>query len=68
MTARNVPSNLVSKLAYLEREIHKIKQATKIQTQDKQLRKSKPLRGLLKGIKIEPSEIEDSKKSLFKTN
>ncbi len=68
MTARNIPSNLVSKLAYLEREIRKLKQATKNETQDKRLRKSKPLRGLLKGIKIEPSEIEDSKRSLFRTN
>jgi len=68
MANRNIPSNLVSKLAYLEKEIRKIKLATKNETQGKQLKKSKPLRGLLKGIKIEPSEIEDSKRSLFRTN
>ncbi len=67
MADRNIPSNLVSKLAYLEREIRKLKQATRNETQGRQFRKSKPLRGLLKGIKIEPSEIENSKRSLFRT-
>ena len=68
MTDRNIPSNLVWKLTYLEREIRKLKQVTKNEIQGKRLRKSKPLRGLLKGIKIEPNEIEDSKRSLFRTN
>ena len=68
MAGRNIPSNLVWKLTYLEREIRKLKQVTKNEIEGKQLRKSKPLRGLLKGIKIEPSEIEDSKRSLFRTN
>ena len=68
MANRNILSNLVSKLAYLEKEIRKLKLATKYETKGKQLKKSKPLRGLLKGIKIEPSEIEDSKRSLFRTN
>jgi len=68
MAGRNIPSNLVWKLTYLEREIRKLKQVTKNEIEGKQLRKSKPLRGLLKGIKIEPSEIEYSKRSLFRNN
>ena len=68
MTERKIPSNLVSKLAYLEREIRKLKQSTKKETRGKQLRESKQLRGLLKGIRIEPDEIEEAKRSLFRTN
>jgi len=68
MAERKVPSNLVSKLTYLEREIRKLKQSTKKETRGKQLRESKSLRGLLKGIRIEPDEIEEAKRSLFRTN
>jgi len=68
MAERKIPSNLVSKLTYLEREIRKLKQSTKKETRGKQLRESKPLRGLLKGIRIEPGEIEETKRSLFRTN
>ena len=68
MDKREIPSNLESKLAYLEREIRKLKQSTKKGTRGKQLREPRPLRGLLKGIRIEPNEIEESKRSLFRTN
>jgi len=68
MAERKIPSNLVSKLTYLEREIRKLKQSTKKETRGKQLRGSKPLKGLLKGIRIEPDEIEEAKRSLFRTN
>lgn len=68
MTKRNIPPNLVSKLNYLEKEIRKLKQSTKKETRGKQLRESRPLRGLLKGIRIEPDDIEEGKRSLFRTN
>ncbi|PIY87637.1 MAG: hypothetical protein COY75_01705 [Nitrospirae bacterium CG_4_10_14_0_8_um_filter_41_23] len=68
MAKGKIPSNLVSKLTYLEREIRKLKQSTKKEIVGKQLRKSKSLRGLLKGVRIEPDEIEEAKRSLFRTN
>jgi hypothetical protein len=68
MTQRKIPSNLLSKLTFLEREIRKLKQSTEKETAGKHLKKSKPLRGLLKGVRIEPDEIEEAKRSLFRTN
>jgi len=68
MTKRKIPPNLISKLTYLEREIRKLKQSTKKETVGKHLRGSKSLRGLLKGIRIEPDEIEEAKRSLFRTS
>jgi hypothetical protein len=68
MVERKIPSNLASKLAYLEREIRKLKQSAKKEAQGKQARELKSLRGLLKGVRIEPDEIEDAKRSLFSTN
>jgi len=67
MVERKIPSNLVSKLTYLEREIRKLKQSAKKETRGKQARE-KSLRGLLKGVRIEPDEIEEAKRSLFRTN
>ena len=68
MVERKIPSNLKSKLTYLEREIRKLKQSAKKEARAKQARELKPLRGLLKGIRIEPDEIEEAKRSLFRTN
>jgi len=68
MVERKIPSNLVSKLTYLEREIRKLKQSAKKETRGKQARELKSLRGLLKGVRIEPDEIEEAKRSLYRTN
>jgi len=68
MTKSNIPPNVVSKLTYLEREILKLKQSTKKRPIEKRLRKSKPLGGLLKGVRVEPDDIEEAKRSLFRTS
>ena len=61
-----ISPNLFVRLTYLENEISKFKQylISKISDRGK---KSTSLRGLLKGIKIEEKEIEEAKKTLFKT-
>jgi hypothetical protein len=68
MVERKIPSNLISKLTYLEREIQKLKQSAKKEARARQAKELKSLRGLLKGVRIEPSEIEEAKRSLFRTN
>jgi hypothetical protein len=67
MAQQNAPSNLVTRLAYLERELRKLKQFTERQSMGRDVKDSRSLRGLLKGIKIEPDEIEEAKTSLFRT-
>jgi len=68
MAKGKIPSNLVSKLTYLEREIRKLKQSTK-----KEIVGITPcpvfgVSYILKGVRIEPDEIEEAKRSLFRTN
>lgn len=67
MAHKNTPSSIVSRLANLEKELRKVKLFAERQSLGQDAKMSTPLRGILKGIKIEPEEIEQAKKSLFKT-
>jgi hypothetical protein len=67
MAQQNAHSSIVSRLAYLERELRKLKQFTERQSLGQDSRESRSLRGILKGIRIEQDEIEEAKKSLFRT-
>lgn len=65
MAHENTPSSIVSRLAYLEKELRKVKPFAERQSLGQGAKKSTPLRGILKGIRIEPEEIEQVKKSVF---
>lgn len=66
MAQKNTSSNIITRLAYLEKELRKLKQFTERQSVGQDAKDSRSLRGILKGIRIEPEEIEQAKKSLFR--
>ena len=66
MTHKNTPSSIVSRLAYLEKELRKVKHFAERRSLGQDAKDSRSLRGILKGIRIEPEEIEQAKKSLFR--
>ena len=55
------------KLELLENEVTDIKSMLIRLSQSPQNRKIVSLKGLLKGIKVEENDIEEAKRSLFKT-